>query len=158
MNYFWIFRIDIMLECRKLPNCTHLCPETCHPGQCPSPDKCSKKVMISRSSSWKFYEDGLLILLWIAVLFLFDASTSFSCQLFLYKVTVRCQCQTLKKEWPCQDVQAAYQNSGRDPKDISKNHFGIGLLPCNSDCKSKVKVVDQELHLRKSKDLEVPFN
>ncbi|KAJ9160336.1 hypothetical protein P3X46_025747 [Hevea brasiliensis] len=97
---------------RKLPNCTHLCPETCHPGQCPSSDKCSKKV------------------------------------------TVRCQCQTLKKEWLCQDVQAAYQKAGRDPKDVSKNHFGIGLLPCNSDCKSKVKVVDQELHLRKSKDFE----
>ncbi|CAN4101462.1 unnamed protein product [Withania somnifera] len=28
---------------RKLPNCTHLCPEACHPGECPSPDQCSKK-------------------------------------------------------------------------------------------------------------------
>ncbi|XP_061975548.1 NF-X1-type zinc finger protein NFXL2 [Populus nigra] len=97
---------------RKLPNCTHLCPKTCHPGQCPSPEKCAKKV------------------------------------------TVRCQCQTLKKEMPCQEVQEAYHKAGSDPKDISKSHFGLGLLPCNSGCKSKAQVVDQELHLRKSKDLE----
>ncbi|XP_037492718.1 NF-X1-type zinc finger protein NFXL2 isoform X2 [Jatropha curcas] len=97
---------------RKLPNCTHLCPDNCHPGQCLSSDKCSKKV------------------------------------------TVRCQCQTLKKEWPCHDVQAAYRNSGRDPKDVSKTQFGLGLLACNADCKSKLKVVDHELHLRKSRDLE----
>ncbi|KAK4579035.1 hypothetical protein RGQ29_028912 [Quercus rubra] len=31
---------------RKLSNCTHLCPETCHPGACPSPDKCRKKVFV----------------------------------------------------------------------------------------------------------------
>ncbi|KAJ6325098.1 hypothetical protein OIU76_012226 [Salix suchowensis] len=97
---------------RKLPNCTHLCPKICHPGQCPSPDKCTKKV------------------------------------------TVRCQCQTLKKEMPCQEVQAAYHKAGSNPKDVSKSHFGLGLLPCNSGCKSKAQVVDQELHLRKSKDLE----
>ncbi|KAH6827295.1 NF-X1-type zinc finger protein NFXL2 [Perilla frutescens var. hirtella] len=97
---------------RKLPNCTHLCPETCHPGSCPFPDKCSKKV------------------------------------------TVRCGCQTLKKEWLCQDVQAAYCSSGCDPKDIPKNQFGVGLLPCDSDCKSKVKVPDAELHLRQVKPRE----
>ncbi|CAI0415927.1 unnamed protein product [Linum tenue] len=95
---------------RKLPNCTHLCPETCHPGQCSSPDKCSKKV------------------------------------------TVRCQCQTLKKEWLCKDVQEAHCVAGSDPKDVSKKHFGLRLLPCNSDCKAKIQVVEQELHLRTSKD------
>jgi hypothetical protein len=58
---------------------------------------------------------------------------------------------------PCQEVQAAYHKAGSDPKDISKSHFGLGLLPCNSGCKSKAQVVDQELHLRKSKDLEVLF-
>ncbi|XP_050250780.1 NF-X1-type zinc finger protein NFXL2 [Quercus robur] len=97
---------------RKLPNCTHLCPETCHPGACPSPDKCRKKVF------------------------------------------VRCKCQTLKKEWFCQDVQAAHRNAGSDPRDIPKNQYGIGLLPCNSACKSKVQVVDSELHSRKSKVME----
>ncbi|RZC84435.1 hypothetical protein C5167_047220 [Papaver somniferum] len=94
---------------RKLPNCSHLCPEKCHPGQCPSPEKCSKKV------------------------------------------NVRCRCQNLKKEWLCQDVQAAYISTGCDPKDISKSQFGIGLLPCNSECASKVKVVESALQLRKSK-------
>ncbi|XP_059627974.1 NF-X1-type zinc finger protein NFXL2 isoform X2 [Cornus florida] len=97
---------------RKLPNCTHLCPEICHPGQCPAPEKCSKKV------------------------------------------TVRCGCQTLKREWLCRNVQAAYCNAGVDPKDVSKNQYGLRLLPCNSDCKSKEKVVDSELQLRKSKILE----
>uniref|UniRef100_A0A2P2KQB1 NF-X1-type domain-containing protein n=2 Tax=Rhizophora mucronata TaxID=61149 RepID=A0A2P2KQB1_RHIMU len=97
---------------RKLPNCTHLCPATCHPDQCPSPDKCGKKI------------------------------------------TVRCQCQTLKKEWLCHDVQAAYRKAGCDPKDLSKNNFGLGLLPCDSNCKKKVQVVEQELHIHKSKDFE----
>ncbi|XP_077239189.1 NF-X1-type zinc finger protein NFXL2 isoform X2 [Tasmannia lanceolata] len=97
---------------RKLPNCAHLCPETCHPGGCPSPEKCCKKV------------------------------------------TVRCACQNLKKEWPCKDVQAAYCNAGRDPKDISKTQFGLGLIPCNSGCASKLKVVDSEIHLRKTNVVE----
>ncbi|KAL1535523.1 NF-X1-type zinc finger protein nfxl2 [Salvia divinorum] len=97
---------------RKLPNCTHLCPETCHPGPCPSPDKCSKKV------------------------------------------TVRCGCQTLKKEWLCKDVQAAHISGGCDPKEIPKNQFGVGHLPCGSDCKSKVKAPDSELHLRQVKPQE----
>lgn len=70
---------------------------------------------------------------------------------FLFKVTVRCGCQTLKKEWQCLDVQAAYRNIGRDPKDISKNQFGLGLLRCNCDCKSKVQVVDSVLQSRKPK-------
>lgn len=60
-------------------------------------------------------------------------------------------CQTLKEEWQCLDVQAGYRNIGRDPKDISKNQFGLGLLPCNSDCKSKVQVVDSVLQSRKPK-------
>ncbi|KAK9168132.1 hypothetical protein Syun_000272 [Stephania yunnanensis] len=97
---------------RKLPNCSHLCPEICHPGPCPLPDKCSKKV------------------------------------------NVRCECQSLKKEWLCQDVQAAYRNTGRDPKDISKIQFGIGLLPCISSCSKKPKVADSELQLRKTKAFE----
>ena len=71
------------------------------------------------------------------------------------KVTVRCKCQTLKKEWICQDVQAAYCDTGYDPKDISKNQFGLGLLPCNSDCKSKIQEVDSALQLLKPKVLEV---
>jgi len=39
-----------------MPNCTHLCPETCHPGECPNPEKCSKKVqnLIAIASLIKF--------------------------------------------------------------------------------------------------------
>ncbi|GKD91457.1 hypothetical protein Tco_1366964, partial [Tanacetum coccineum] len=70
-------------------------------------------------------------------------------------VIVRCGCQTLKKDWPCHQVQAAYHSSGRDPKDITNNKFGLGILECNSDCKSKIKVDDLELHLQKPKAPEV---
>lgn len=61
----------------------------------------------------------------------------------------------MKKEWLCQHVQAAYRNAGSDPKDVSKSQFGLGLLPCNSECMSKVRLVDSELQLRKSKVVEV---
>lgn len=170
MNYFWIFRIDIMLVMQEAAQLYTFVPRDLSSWSMPVTwqmqqkgndfEKLIMKVLWRRLTyvvmNWCSFPVWCIIIHQrLAACYL---STSFSCQLFLYKVTVRCQCQTLKKEWPCQDVQAAYQNSGRDPKDISKNHFGIGLLPCNSDCKSKVKVVDQELHLRKSKDLEVPFN
>ncbi|KAI4370536.1 hypothetical protein MLD38_018882 [Melastoma candidum] len=97
---------------RKLPHCYHLCPETCHPGECSSPEKCSKKV------------------------------------------GVRCECGTLKREWSCQEVQAAYRTAGRNPGDISKNLFGHGLLPCGSDCKKKVQAVVSEVQQRKPKKFE----
>lgn len=70
---------------------------------------------------------------------------------FFCKVTVRCGCQTVKKEWLCQDVQAAYRSAGCDPKDVPKNQYGVGLLHCDFDCKSKVKVPDAELHFRQAK-------
>lgn len=90
------------------------------------------------------------LLLELAFVYLIYLVISFSCKVF-----VRCKCQTLKKEWFCLDVQAAHRNAGSDPRDIPKNQYGIGLLPCNSACKSKVQVVDSELHSRKSKVMEV---
>ncbi|CAM8943298.1 unnamed protein product [Rhodiola kirilowii] len=97
---------------RRLPYCTHLCPVTCHPGQCPQPDKCSKKI------------------------------------------TVRCKCLSVKKEWLCQEVQAAYRKAGSNPEDLPKTQFGVGLLPCNSECKSKIQAVESELQLRKLRQPE----
>ncbi|KAM7272032.1 hypothetical protein ACFE04_031246 [Oxalis oulophora] len=94
---------------RKLPYCTHLCPETCHIGSCPSPEKCCKKV------------------------------------------TVRCKCQTLKKEWLCKDVQSAYRDAGSDLSAVSKSHFGLGLLPCNAECERKVQAAESVLKSRKPK-------
>ncbi|KAM7499374.1 hypothetical protein LguiA_023788 [Lonicera macranthoides] len=82
---------------RKLPNCTHLCPETCHPGQCPPPEKCSKKV------------------------------------------TVRCACQTLKKEWACHEVQAAYRNSDCKSKVKYKYQAKLGTINLNSSGLAKIK-------------------
>ncbi|KAF3561509.1 hypothetical protein DY000_02019717 [Brassica cretica] len=99
---------------RKLPNCTHLCPEICHPGQCPSPEKCGKKVL------------------------------------------VRCKCLTLKKEWLCKDVQAAHRANSSDPKDVvPKNQFGVGLLPCDSNCKTKQQMAESVLQQRNVKEIEV---
>lgn len=72
------------------------------------------------------------------------------------KVNVRCACNTLKKEWICQDVLKEYRRSGRDPKEVSKGQFGVGLLACGGDCTKKVKVSDSELHLRKSQEIKVP--
>eukprot|EP00850_Spirogloea_muscicola_P017693 SM000154S01428 [mRNA] locus=s154:231175:234765:- [translate_table: standard] len=42
---------DELLSCRgpchrKLPYCSHMCTETCHPGDCPSPRACRKKVVV----------------------------------------------------------------------------------------------------------------
>eukprot|EP00727_Mastigamoeba_balamuthi_P014671 m51a1_g983 putative C-tail anchored protein (646) ;mRNA; f:442076-444932 len=35
-------------KCRKsLPNCTHDCQAICHPGACPGPDECTRKVAIT---------------------------------------------------------------------------------------------------------------
>lgn len=99
---------------RKLPNCPHLCSETCHPGECPSINQCSKKV------------------------------------------TVRCSCNNLKKEWLCQDALTAYRKAGRDAKDITKTQFGVGLLTCNEECRSKIKVADSEIQLRKTKVTQSP--
>lgn len=68
---------------------------------------------------------------------------------------VRCECQTLKREWSCQEVQVAYRTAGRSPGDISKNQFGHGLLPCGSDCKKKVQVIASDVQQRKPKTFEV---
>lgn len=48
-----------------------------------------------------------------------------------------------------------YCNDDRDPKEIPKTQFGLGLLPCNADCKNKVPPADSELQFRKSKVPEV---
>ncbi|MQL88742.1 hypothetical protein Taro_021316 [Colocasia esculenta] len=72
----------------------------------------------------------------------------------LKKVSVRCACNNLRKEWVCQDAQDALCNMGRDPKDIPRSQFGLGILPCNSDCASKLKIVESELLPRKPKVTE----
>ncbi|KAH9702513.1 NF-X1-type zinc finger protein NFXL2 [Citrus sinensis] len=147
----------------RLPTCPHSCPLPCHPGVCPS---C--KVLVKRSCHC-----GSMVHVFECIYFNTlsekEQMAARSCggpchsgkQLIVaclqcasvmkHLVTVRCGCQTLKKEWQCLDVQAAYRNIGRDPKDISKNQFGLGLLRCNCDCKSKVQVVDSVLQSRKPK-------
>ncbi|KAJ4761444.1 NF-X1-type zinc finger protein NFXL2 [Rhynchospora pubera] len=70
------------------------------------------------------------------------------------KVTVRCSCNGLKKEWICQDVLKAYKNSGRDPKDISKSQFGVGLLACGRNCIKEVQKDDSEMYLRKTHEIK----
>lgn len=79
---------------RKLPFCTHLCPQICHPGPCPDPAKCRKKV------------------------------------------SVRCSCQRLKKEWLCFDVQSAeMKRYGQKQVTVGgRVAVGVGLLPCDEEC------------------------
>lgn len=72
------------------------------------------------------------------------------------KVNTRCACSTLKQEWRCQDVLKEYRKSGRDPKEVPKSQFGVGLLACGEDCKKKLKAPDSELHLRKSQENKIP--
>lgn len=102
---------------RKLPNCSHLCPEICHPGPCVMALNCRKKVF------------------------------------------VRCQCQRLKKEWVCFDVQAAYSNGKVErPRGL----VGVGLLACDEQCRAlsqerKWKEDIDELHQRKSTIIEDPL-
>jgi NF-X1-type zinc finger protein NFXL1 len=70
------------------------------------------------------------------------------------KVTVRCSCNTLKKELICQDVLKVYKKLGRDPKDISKSHFGV-VLSCGTNCIKQVEKTESELHLRKTDESKV---
>uniref|UniRef100_A0A453ECF6 NF-X1-type domain-containing protein n=1 Tax=Aegilops tauschii subsp. strangulata TaxID=200361 RepID=A0A453ECF6_AEGTS len=71
------------------------------------------------------------------------------------KVNVRCACNTLKKEWVCQDVLKEYRRSGRDPK-VAKGQFGVGLIACGGDCVKKVNVPAAELHQRKVQENKNP--
>lgn len=73
-------------------------------------------------------------------------------------MVVRCKCLTLKKEWLCQDVQAAHRAADSDPKDVPKNQFGVGLLPCDSTCKSKIQKAESVLQQRNVKEIEVSRN
>lgn len=83
-------------------------------------------------------------------------NTCSSTYLISIKVNVRCACNTLKKEWICQDVLKEYRQSGRDPKQIPKNQYAVGLLACGEDCVKKVKAADSELHLRKIQEIKTP--
>ncbi|TYI78267.1 hypothetical protein E1A91_D06G199200v1 [Gossypium mustelinum] len=165
------------LPCQKvrMPKCSHPCPLPCHPGECPP---C--KVLMKRSCHCGAMVHAFECIHYNN-LSEKDQVAARSCggpchrklpnckhlcpeichvdkcpapDKCSKKVTVRCKCQTLKKEWICQDVQAAYRDTGNDPKDIPKNQFGLGLLPCNSDCKRKIQEVESALQLRKPKVLE----
>ncbi|PKA62682.1 NF-X1-type zinc finger protein NFXL2 [Apostasia shenzhenica] len=70
------------------------------------------------------------------------------------KVYARCACNNIKNEWLCREAQSAHRAAGRDPKDVAKSQFGVGLIPCNADCASRVNVVDADLQLRKVKVLQ----
>jgi NF-X1-type zinc finger protein NFXL1 len=83
-------------------------------------------------------------------------NTCSSTYLISIKVNVRCACNNLKKEWICQDVLKEYRQSGRDPKQIPKNQYAVGLLACGEDCVKKVKAADSELHLRKIQEIKTP--
>ncbi|KAK1264856.1 NF-X1-type zinc finger protein NFXL2 [Acorus gramineus] len=165
---------ECLLPCQKErePACIHPCPLPCHSGDC-APCRvlikrschCSSMVHVFECTYFSSLSDN-------------DQQRARSCggpchrklrncphlcseichpdhcpssDKCLKKVTVRCPCHHLKNEWLCKDVQDAYRRTGRDPKDILKGQFGIGLLPCNLECTSRQKVVESELQLRKPK-------
>ncbi|KAF3329139.1 NF-X1-type zinc finger protein NFXL2 [Carex littledalei] len=170
---------DCTLRCQKdRPTwCSHSCPLPCHVGNCPP---C--KALVKRSchcGSMKHVFECLYYNTLTAEEQLRVRTCSGPCHrklpncphlcseichpgqcptidLCTKKVTVRCSCNTLKKELICQDVLKTYKNLGRDPKDVSKSHFGVGLLPCGANCKKEVQKDESELHLRKTHESNEP--
>ncbi|KAI3840536.1 hypothetical protein MKW92_010485 [Papaver armeniacum] len=114
-------------QVRKLA-CPHPCPIPCHPGEC-SPCK----TLIKRSCHC-----GAMVHLPNCSHLCPEKCHPGQCpspEKCSKKVNVRCRCQNLKKEWLCQDVQAAYISTGCDPKDISKVSLGLSKV---TDAEPKV--------------------
>lgn len=69
---------------------------------------------------------------------------------------MRCECQRLKKEWLCSEVQAAQRASQEE-----KSRTLIGLLPCDQIClklaaeKKAKEETEQQLRQRRAKEAEV---
>lgn len=51
-------------DCRKLPNCAHLCPDICHPNACPTATNCRKKVWQEASLFTQILYMLLIFLFW----------------------------------------------------------------------------------------------
>ncbi|WOK93733.1 hypothetical protein Cni_G02433 [Canna indica] len=161
------------LPCQKVrePSCPHPCPLPCHSSECPP---C--KVLIKRSCHCGAMVHAFECL-YYNMLSNDEQQKVRSCggpchrklpncphlcseichpgqcpsvDNCIKKVNVRCACNNMKKEWPCQEVWKAYRSAGRDPKDIPKNQFGVGVLACSIECANKVKALESELRLRKN--------
>ncbi|KAG0477038.1 hypothetical protein HPP92_013879 [Vanilla planifolia] len=164
---------DCFLPCQKArePACLHPCPQLCHSGNCPPCEVLLKRSCHCGAMVHVFkciYYNGLsgeeqqrvrscrgpchrklpnCPHLCSDICHPGECPSIVQC---LKKVTVRCACNNLKKEWLCCDVQSVYRDAGRDAKDVAKSQFGIGLIPCNAECASKVKA-NTELQIRKVK-------
>ncbi|KAK8940147.1 NF-X1-type zinc finger protein NFXL2 [Platanthera guangdongensis] len=174
-----LFPCQKLFQDRKLA-CSHSCPFPCHPDSCPPCEvllkrscHCGAMVHVFKCSSYNKLsgEEQQLIRscrgpchrkLPNCPHLCSDICHSGQCPAIgqcTKKVTVRCACNRLKKEWVCQDVQNLYRNTGQDPKDIVKGIFGVGLIPCNADCTSKIRAIDAEFQIRKvqgPKDTDAP--
>ncbi|URD85055.1 hypothetical protein MUK42_28528 [Musa troglodytarum] len=166
---------DCFLPCQKVrePSCPHPCPLPCHSSECPP---C--KVLVKRSCHCGTMVHAFECIhynsltneeqqrirscggpchrklpncphLCSEICHLGQCPSVDHCN---KKVNVRCACNNLKKEWLCQEVLKAYRSSGRDPKDVPKNQFGVGILACSTECENKVKVVKSELQHRKANE------
>ncbi|XP_010920864.2 NF-X1-type zinc finger protein NFXL2 [Elaeis guineensis] len=170
---------ECFLPCQKVrkPSCSHPCPLPCHSNDCPP---C--KVLVKRSCHCGAMVHVFECIYYNSLsdkeqqrvrscggpchrkLSSCPHLCSETCHpgpcpsidQCLKKVTVRCACNNLKNEWLCRDVQKEYRNAGRDPRDVSKSHFGVALLPCSVNCPSKIKVVESELQLRKTREAKSP--
>ncbi|CAI5995161.1 unnamed protein product, partial [Closterium sp. NIES-64] len=111
---------------KKLPFCSHMCVEMCHPGPCPKPTQCRKKVTV-RCACLRLKKEWLCshVQTGTAKAAANGASNPTTGPLFYAApplpslpvcltfhrspcaVTVRCACLRLKKEWLCSQVQSA---------------------------------------------------
>ncbi|XP_042447184.1 NF-X1-type zinc finger protein NFXL2-like [Zingiber officinale] len=168
---------ECFLPCQKVrePLCPHPCPLPCHSSECPP---C--KVLIKRSCHCGSLVHAFECIYYNSlsgdeqqkvrscggpchrklpncphlcseICHPVECPSVYDCT---KKVNARCACNSLKKEWLCRDVQKAYLNVGHDPKDISKSHFGVGVLPCGTICANKIKGVESDLQLRKTSEIK----
>ncbi|BFI43214.1 NF-X1-type zinc finger protein NFXL1 [Marchantia polymorpha subsp. ruderalis] len=165
------------LECQKKRTlCPHPCPLPCHPGDCP-PCKvlvkrgcyCETMVHVYDCDSFTAASAKLKAKMLSCggpchrklpncahmcsdICHLGPCQMANSCR---KKVIVRCECQRLKKEWLCSEVQGAQRASQEE-----KSRTLIGLLPCDQIClklaaeKKAKEETEQQLRQRRAKEAE----
>ncbi|KAH0861509.1 hypothetical protein HID58_089770 [Brassica napus] len=115
------------LRCQKerSPRCQHPCPRRCHPEDCPP---C--KTLVKRSCHC-----GAMV-------------HAFEC-IEYNTLSEKEQSKARSCRGPC------HRANSSDPKDVvPKNQFGVGLLPCDSNCKTKQQMAESVLQQRNVKEIE----
>ena len=143
------------MMCMKLHDCPRLCHETCCPGQCPSPDKCTKKVLISHLIIKRLVKRNILLMYKTLMLFQLPV-INLICHTNSIQGLYSLSMPSLEKgDAMSRGFKQHIAKQALIPKIHLKTildlNFFLGILL------AKAQVVDQELHLCKSKDLDVLF-